>query len=90
MSGQEETLIRQGNSQSSFSDDGDVTRACSCGERMSEVAEEGTDAEGAASRKAHRPWTRAHGNHVASVHVAQPHVSLLEKRRPRLYTNTRE
>lgn len=57
---------------------------------MSEVTEEGTDAEGAASRKAHRPWTGAHGNHAASVHVAQPHVSLLEKRRPRLYTNTRE
>ena len=88
LSGQEETLIRQGNSQHSFSDDGDVTRACSCGDRMSEVAEEGTNAEGAASGKAHRPWTGAHGDHVASLHVTQPHVSHLEKRKPHLYTNT--
>ena len=88
LSGQEETLIRQGNSQSSFSDDGDITRACSCGDRMSEVTKEGTDAEGKASRKAHHPRTGAHGDHAASVHVAQPHVAPWGKEDPRLYTNS--
>lgn len=36
LSDQEETLIRQRNNQSSFSDDGDVTCVCLCGDSMSE------------------------------------------------------
>ena len=81
-----ETSIRQRNNQSSFSGDGDVTCVCLRGDSLSESPRKAQMLK--APRTAHRPWTRAHGDPTASLRVAQPSASPLQKRRPRLYTNT--